>query len=144
MNKWINNHKNLSWIASILPLSSFSTRPVIKMSCWVQTSSQWNQLFADNVQPSSPSCPLAVSSLCLSLSLLLPGRRRGTEICGRGDHQSPAGTQQPEPSCSPPLSCCSGTAESSGCTWNSDRFTHEDRETNTFRETNTLVITISA
>ena len=61
------------------------------------------------ILPSGSSLPLS------GLSLLLPGRRRGTEICGRGDHQSPAGTLRPEPSCSPPLSCCSGTAASSGC-----------------------------
>lgn len=77
------------------------------------------QIFADSTQSYSSYCTLALLCLCLSpcvcLFLLLPGRRRGTVICGRGDHQSPAGTLQPEPSCSPLPSCCSGKAESSGC-----------------------------
>lgn len=83
----------------------------------VTPSDKWSLRSQEPSLRLSPAPPSP--SVCLFL--LLPGRRRGTAICGRGDHQSPAGRLQPAPSCSPPPSCCSGTAESSGCSCNSDR-----------------------
>lgn len=55
--------KNLN-LTSILHLSFFSSHTV-RLTVLALASNQWNQIFADNTQPYSSSCPLALPCLCL-------------------------------------------------------------------------------